>query len=155
MIWDGMGFFSVKGYHKLKRMKKPHRKNKCYDRYKTPENAVYGFIYLAATALVVIFEVSKYGTILSTKLDFNRDGGYKYNLNQGSPLVHGIWLNFNQTADKARAYQKRNVNSTEVMGKHPLGQMLPETNNITEWSWADKKFINSYICNHVKARYHE
>lgn len=64
MIWDGMGFFSVKGYHKLKRMKKPHRRNKCYDRYKTPENVTWGLVYLVSIILVVIFEVSKYGTIL-------------------------------------------------------------------------------------------
>lgn len=81
MIWDGMAFFSVRGYHKLKRMKKPGRKQRCYDRYKTPDSVVMGFLYLVAATLVIIFEASKYGTIHHTKIDLMQEGGYSYNLN--------------------------------------------------------------------------
>lgn len=56
--------------------------------------------------------------------------------------MHGVWLDFKQLAAKARNYQKKNVNNTEVMGKHPMGGMLPETDNYKNWSWADKEFMN-------------
>lgn len=94
MIWDGMAFFSVNGYHKLQRMKKPDKKNRCYDRYKTPDSVVLGFFYLVAVILVLVFEVSKYGTVLSMKVDLESLGGYAFDLNTGSPLMHGFWLNF-------------------------------------------------------------
>lgn len=33
MMWDGMGFFSTNGFHKLKRMANPNAGAKWYDKY--------------------------------------------------------------------------------------------------------------------------
>lgn len=98
MIWDGMAFFSVNGYHKLKRMKDPSRKTKCYDRYKTPESIVFGFFYFIACILVIVFEISKYGTIASIKVDLVTEPSFEYNINLGLPVMYGVWMHFKQLA---------------------------------------------------------
>lgn len=100
-----MAFFSVNGYHKLKRIQSPNKKTKCWDRYKTPDSMIFGLLYLIAVILVLVFEVSKYGSVLTTKVDLIQDSAFQYDVNQGLPVMHGIWLDFKPLAEKARSFQ--------------------------------------------------
>jgi hypothetical protein len=103
MIWDGMGFFTTKT-HKLKRMRNPDAKAKWYDKYTTGENYLFMVLYLIALVMVIVFEFSKYDTLLSTEVGLITDSGYEYDINLGAPLMHGVWLRFTQLAPKVRSY---------------------------------------------------
>lgn len=98
MIWDGMAFFSTGGYHKLKRMKDPSIKPRFYDKYMTPNSVLFGFLYSIAVVLVIVFEVSKYGTVLSTKVDLETKNAFEYDMNTGLPVMHSIYIHFSQLA---------------------------------------------------------
>lgn len=69
MIWDGMGFFSTSGYHKLKRMVNSDIKVNWYDKYLTPQGFIIGMMYLISILAVLIWETRKYNTVMSTKAD--------------------------------------------------------------------------------------
>lgn len=38
---------------------------------------------------------------------------------------------------------------------HPLGTLIPNHTNLANWTWADKEFLNWYICEHLKVSYIE
>lgn len=98
MIWDGLGFFSTSGFHKLKRMADPKARKNWYDKYLTPQGYIFGIMYIIAIILVIVFEFSKYNSVSSTKVDLISEPFYQYHLNLGQPVIHGIWLKFDQLA---------------------------------------------------------
>jgi hypothetical protein len=42
-----------------------------------------------------------------------------------------------------------------VWSQHPQGRLVPNTTELKDWDWADKKFLNYYLCEHVKMFYYE
>lgn len=47
------------------------------------------------------------------------------------------------------------MNNSEVMKHHPLGLAVSKSNDYKEWSWADKQFMNFFICHHIQVLYKE
>jgi hypothetical protein len=92
MVWEGMVFFGTSGFHKLKRLKNPDIKAKWWHKYNTPKYYLFGCLYLAAMVMVVLFEVTKYGSVKSTKVDLITNKGYEYEINRGVPIMNGIYL---------------------------------------------------------------
>jgi hypothetical protein len=155
MVWDGLVFFSTTGFHKLKRMKNPDSKPKWWDKYNTPKGYLFGCLYLTAIVLVAIFEVSKYGLVKSTKVDLVTRKGYEYEINLGLPIMIGYWLQFDQLADYTRKFQAVNWQNATIRAAHPLGTKIPRSNDLKEWSWADKQFLNFFICDNMRVKYEE
>lgn len=147
MIWDGIGFFGTES-HKLNRLR--GEKVTCWTRLTSMRMRVMITIYIIAFVLVCVFELTKIGSVASTKVDLTFNNLKEYQLTEGLPLIFFLFFTLDTTIPRANEVLKTNRD------KHPLGkEVLPNTKNYAEFDWADKKYFEWFLCEHAKVVYKE
>jgi glycyl-tRNA synthetase beta subunit len=105
MVWDGLGFFGT-STHKLDRLR--GKKVTFFTKMGTKQAQFMMVLYLVAIIMVLIFEVGKFGTVSSVKIDLESKTMYEYNANQGLMICYGHWIFIEPLVQKARIFQINN-----------------------------------------------
>lgn len=97
-----------------------------------------------------MFEVGKFGSIGSVKVDLTNKNIIEYQVNSALRMAYVHYFYADELIPRVRQWQSKDPN---IMNKHPFKRLVPLEFN--DFDWADHELFSYFFCSNVKVKYFE
>ena len=144
--WDGLSFFGFDD-GKLDRIRR--KPASVWDKCNSVQRLVMIILGLAVLVFVLFTQIKKWGTQKSQVVALNTQNMFVYNITEQFKFVATTYFFMDSIISQMQNYQKRKVGSPLVWQHNRLPDQFDE------FTYNDKMWMQSYLCNHTSMYYKE